>query len=64
MSVANNLNPDERQRWVAGLRLAIADLRNNPVKDFSLVASALAAYRRRFTEELSNTPSVSASSPS
>jgi Putative zinc-finger domain len=62
MSTANNLKTKaEHERWVAGLRQVIADLRSKGVKDFHMVASALAAYRRRFSEELS-TPSSASSS--
>lgn len=57
MSTANNLKTKaEHERWVAGLLQVITDLRSRGVKDFHMVASALAAYRRRFSEELSTTP--------
>jgi len=63
MSTANNLKSKaEHDRWVAGLRQVIADLRSKGVKDFHLVASALAAYRRRFSEELSTPTSASSQS--
>jgi hypothetical protein len=63
MSTANNLKSKaEHDCWVAGLRQVIADLRSKGVKDFHLVASALAAYRRRFNEELSTPTSASSQS--
>jgi hypothetical protein len=63
MSTANNLKTKaEHERWVAGLRQVIADLRAKGVKDFHMVASALAAYRRRFSEELSMNATPASSS--
>jgi hypothetical protein len=63
MSTANNLKTKaEHERWVAGLRQVIAELRSKGVKDFHMVASALAAYRRRFSEELSTSTSASSQS--
>ena len=57
MSTAQQLNTKaEQDRWVSGLRKIIANLREQGVKDFQLVAESLAAYRRRFPDELSRDP--------
>lgn len=41
---------EERDRFVAGLKQVIADLRSRGVKEFTMVANELAAYRRRFQQ--------------
>ncbi|KAL9620067.1 MAG: hypothetical protein Q9160_005357 [Pyrenula sp. 1 TL-2023] len=41
---------DERERFVTGLKQVIADLRSRGVKEFTMVANELAAYRRRFQQ--------------
>jgi hypothetical protein len=52
MSSADDI-PDKRQRdhFLAGLKLVIADLCTKQISDFDTVASELAAYRRRFRQE-------------
>ena len=52
MSSADDI-PDktQRDRFVAGLKVVIADLRTKHITDFDTVASELAAYRRRFRQE-------------
>lgn len=52
MSSANDM-PDKaaRDRFLAGLKLVIADLSAKHISDFDTVASELAAYRRRFRQE-------------
>ena len=41
---------EERDRFVTGLKQIIADLRSRGVKEFTMVANELAAYRRRFQQ--------------
>lgn len=52
MSSASDI-PDKmaRERFLAGLKLVIADLSAKKISDFDIVASELAAYRRRFRQE-------------
>jgi hypothetical protein len=53
MSSANDFKQkEERDQFVTGLKQVIAQLREKGVKEFDLVASELAAYRRRFRERL------------
>lgn len=52
MSSANDIqDKTQRDRFLAGLKLVIADLSNKQISDFDTVASELAAYRRRFRQE-------------
>ena len=52
MSSASDMpNKMARDRFLAGLKLVIADLSAKQISDFDIVASELAAYRRRFRQE-------------
>ncbi|KAF2656410.1 hypothetical protein K491DRAFT_678026 [Lophiostoma macrostomum CBS 122681] len=44
-------SPEERQRWVAGLRLVLKKLREDNIKDHNGIAVEIAKYRRQFFED-------------
>ena len=41
-----SLPPAQREKYVDGLKQIIANMRRDKVKDFNVVATAIAAYRR------------------
>jgi hypothetical protein len=43
--------PEEQEAYIAGLKELINNMRRDQVKDFSTVASEIAAYRRRFLSD-------------
>lgn len=50
-SLREGKTPAEREEYVNGLRQIINDMRRDKVKDFSVVAQEIAAYRRRFLQD-------------
>ncbi|KAM5437247.1 hypothetical protein McanMca71_001142 [Microsporum canis] len=50
-SLREGKTPAERDEYVTGLRQIINDMRRDKVKDFSIVAQEIAAYRRRFLQD-------------
>ncbi|EFR01462.1 hypothetical protein MGYG_04470 [Nannizzia gypsea CBS 118893] len=50
-SLREGKTPAEREEYVTGLRQIINDMRRDKVKDFSIVAQEIAAYRRRFLQD-------------
>ncbi|KAJ5794926.1 hypothetical protein N7457_001525 [Penicillium paradoxum] len=57
-SVREGKTDEERETYFAGLKEIINDLRRDKVKDFSTVASEIAAYRRRFLQDPSRVLSL------
>ncbi|KAI9762457.1 MAG: Zinc finger C3H1 domain-containing protein [Chaenotheca gracillima] len=52
-SVNEGRNEEEKARYTSGLKQTLQELRSNQVKDFSIVAAEIAAYRSRFLEDTS-----------
>ncbi|KAE8152007.1 hypothetical protein BDV25DRAFT_151752 [Aspergillus avenaceus] len=52
-SLREGKTPEEKDNYIAGLKNIINDMRRDKVKDFSTVATEIAAYRRRFLEDSS-----------
>jgi hypothetical protein len=50
-SLREGKTPKEQEEYVAGLRQIITDMRRDKVKDFTTVATEIAAYRRRFLQD-------------
>ena len=44
-------SPEEKERFLEGLKEMINTMQRDQVKDFSTVASEIAAYRRRFLSD-------------
>ena len=42
---------EEKERYLQGLKEIVNDMRRDQVKDFSRVASGIAAYRKRFLQD-------------
>ncbi|KAL5003602.1 hypothetical protein BDV10DRAFT_153674 [Aspergillus recurvatus] len=50
-SVREGKTTEESDKYVAGLKEAINDMRRDKVKDFNTVAAEIVAYRRRFLQD-------------
>ncbi|KAI9367690.1 hypothetical protein BJX61DRAFT_527272 [Aspergillus egyptiacus] len=50
-SLREGKTPEECDKYVAGLKETINDMRRDKVKDMNTVASEIAAYRRRFLQD-------------
>ncbi|RMJ27362.1 hypothetical protein PHISP_01742 [Aspergillus sp. HF37] len=50
-SLREGKTPEEKDRYLAGLKQIINDMRRGSVKDLISVAREIAAYRRRFLED-------------
>ncbi|CEJ60203.1 hypothetical protein PMG11_08787 [Penicillium brasilianum] len=50
-SVREGQTEEEKETYLAGLKEIINEMRRDKVKDFSTVASEIAAYRRRFLQD-------------
>ncbi|KAF7718792.1 Uncharacterized protein PECH_005879 [Penicillium ucsense] len=50
-AVREGKTDEEKEAYLAGLKGIINDMRRDKVKDFSTVASEIAAYRRRFLQD-------------
>lgn len=50
-SLREGKTPEEKDQYIAGLKQIINDMRRDKVKDFSIVATEIAAYRRRFLKD-------------
>lgn len=50
-SLREGKTPEEADRYLAGLKQIINDMRRDSVKDFISVAREIAAYRRRFLQD-------------
>ncbi|PYH98497.1 hypothetical protein BO71DRAFT_480378 [Aspergillus ellipticus CBS 707.79] len=50
-SLREGKTPVEKDEYIAGLKQIINDMRRDKVKDFSTVATEIAAYRRRFLQD-------------
>lgn len=50
-SLREGNTPEEKDRYVAGLKEMVNDLRRDKVKDFNTVATEIAAYRRRYLQD-------------
>lgn len=50
-SLREGKTPEEKDRYIAGLKQIINDMRRDKVKDFNTVATEIAAYRRRFLQD-------------
>ncbi|RLM00852.1 hypothetical protein CFD26_101760 [Aspergillus turcosus] len=50
-SLREGKTPEEKDQYIAGLKQIINDMRRDKVKDFSTVATEIAAYRRRFLQD-------------
>ena len=50
-SLREGKTAEEQEDYVSGLRQIINDMRRDKVKDFTTVATEIAAYRRRFLED-------------
>lgn len=50
-SLREGKTPEERDKYIEGLKEIINDMRRDKVKDFSTVATEIAAYRRRFLQD-------------
>ncbi|KAJ5958474.1 uncharacterized protein N7479_005624 [Penicillium vulpinum] len=57
-SVREGQTEEEKEKYLAGLKEIINDLRRDKVKDFNTVASEIAAYRRRFLQDPSRVLSL------
>ncbi|KAL1981360.1 hypothetical protein VTN96DRAFT_2751 [Rasamsonia emersonii] len=50
-SLREGKTPEERDKYIEGLKQIINDMRRDKVKDFNTVATEIAAYRRRFLQD-------------
>jgi hypothetical protein len=57
-SLKEGKTPEERDNYIAGLKQAINDLRPDQMKDFTTVATEIAAYRRRSLKDPSRVLSL------
>ncbi|KAJ5647430.1 hypothetical protein N7490_003802 [Penicillium lividum] len=57
-SVREGQTEEEKETYLAGLKEIINEMRRDKVKDFSTVASEIAAYRRRFLQDPSRVLSL------
>jgi hypothetical protein len=57
-SLREGKTPEEKDNYIAGLKQIINDMRRDQVKDFSTVATEIAAYRRRFLKDSSRVLSL------
>ncbi|KAJ5785853.1 uncharacterized protein N7503_011065 [Penicillium pulvis] len=57
-SVREGETEEEKEKYLAGLKEIINEMRRDKVKDFSTVAAEIAAYRRRFLQDPSRVLSL------
>ena len=57
-AVREGQTTEERKAYLTGLKEIINEMRRDKVKDFSIVASEIAAYRRRFLQDPSRVLSL------